>query len=58
MTIEEYGINPKYCVFLPGYTWQCGRRYIDIRLQTLQDKGLILTLEKNFRGGRISVMGD
>ena len=43
---------------MPGYTWQCGLKYTGINLQTLQDKDLILTLEKNIRGGISSVMGD
>ena len=45
ISIEEFGINPLYCVSLPGYTWQCGMKCTDIKLQTLQDKDLILTLE-------------
>ena len=24
ISVNEYGINPLYCVSLPGYTWQCG----------------------------------
>ena len=43
---------------LPGYTWQCGMKYTDINLQTLQDKDMILFLENNIRGGISSVMGD
>ena len=43
---------------LPGYTWQCGMKYTDINLQTLQDKEMILLLENNIRGGISSVMGD
>ena len=43
---------------LPGYTWQCGLKYTDVKLQTLQDKDMILFLEKNIRGGVSSVMGD
>ena len=58
ISIEEYGINPLYCVSLPGYTWQCGMKYTDIKLQTLQDKDMILLLENNVRGGISSVMGD
>ena len=58
ISIEEYGINPLYCVSLPGYTWQCGMKYTDIKLQTLQDKDMILLLENNIRGGISSVMGD
>ena len=58
VSFEEYGINPLYCVSLPGYTYQCALKYTDIRLQTLQDKDLILLIENNIRGGISSVMGD
>ena len=58
ISIEEYGINPLYCVSLPGYTWQCGLKYTGINLITLQDKDMILLLENNIRGGISSVMGD
>ena len=43
---------------LPGYTWQCGLKHTDIKLQTLQDKDMILLLENEIRGGISSVMGD
>ena len=42
VSFEEYGINPLYCVSLSGYTYQCALNYTDIKLQTLQDKDLIL----------------
>ena len=58
VSINEFDINPLYCVSLPGYTWECGLKYTGIILQTLQDKDLILTLENNIRGGISSVMGD
>ena len=58
VSINEFDINPPFCVSLPGYTWQCGLKYTGINLQTLQDKDLILTLENNIRGGISSVMGD
>ena len=58
ISIEEYGINPLYCVSLPDYTWQCGLKYTGINLQTLKDKDMILLLENNIRGGISSVMGD
>ena len=58
ISVEEYGINPLYCVSLPGYTGQCGMKYTNINLQTLQDKDMILLLENNIRGGISSVMGD
>ena len=58
VSVNEYGINPLYCVSLLGYTWQCGLKYTGINMQTLQDKDTILTLENNSRGGISSVMGD
>ena len=60
ISIEEDGINPLYCVSLPGYTWQFEMKYADIELKTLQYKDLILTLENNnnSRGGISSVMGN
>ena len=58
ISVEEFGINPLYCVSLPGYTWQCGMKYTNINLQTLQDKDMILLLENNIRGGISSIMGD
>ena len=58
VSTEEYKINPLYCVSLPIYTYQCALKYTDIKLQTLQDKDLILLIESNIRGGISSVMGD
>ena len=58
VSFEEFGIYPLYCVILPGYTYQCALKYTDIKLQTLQDKDLILLIENNIRGGISSVMGD
>ena len=58
VSVNEFGINPLYCVSLSGYTWQCGLKYTGINLQTLQDKDMILLLENNIRGGISSVMGD
>ena len=58
VSVNEFDINPLYCVSLPGYTWQCGLKYTGINLQILHDKDLILLLENNIRGGISSVMGD
>ena len=55
---NEIGISPLYFVSLPGYTWACGLKYTNIRLQTLQDKEMILLLENGIRGGISGVMGD
>ena len=58
VSTEEYENNPLYCVNLPGYTYQCALKYTNIKLQTLQDKDLILLIENNIRGGISSVMGN
>ena len=58
VSINEFKINPLNCVSLPGYTWQCGLKYTEKNLQTLQDKDLILKLENNIHGGISSVMED
>ena len=58
VSVNEFGINPLYCVSLPGYTWQRGLKYTGINLQTLQDKDMIFLLKNNIRGGISSVMGD
>ena len=42
---------------LPVYVWQCGTKYTDIKLQTLQDKDMRFLLENDIRGGISSVMG-
>ena len=58
ISVNEFGINPLYCVTLPGYTWQCGLKYTGINLQNQQDKDMILLIENNIRGGISSVKGD
>ena len=55
---EEFSVNPLYCISLPGFTWQGSLKYTDIKLQTLQDKDLILILESNIRGGNSAVSSD
>ena len=58
VSVNEFGTNLLCCVSLPGCTWQWGLRYTGIKLQTLQDKDMILLLENNIRGGFSSFMGD
>ena len=55
---KDHDINPFYCESLPGYTYQCALNYTDIKLQTLQDKDMILLIENNIRRGISSVMGN
>ena len=57
-SVNEFGINPLYCVSLPGYTWQCGLKYTGLNLQILQYKDMILLIKNIIRGGISSVMGD
>ena len=58
VSTKEYGINPLYCASLPSKKYQCALKYTDIKLKTLQDKDLILLIEKNLRGGTSSVLRD
>ena len=58
VSVNEFDTSPIYCVSLPGYTWQCGLKYTERNLETLQDKDMILLLENNIRGGISSVMGE
>ena len=58
VSFEEYGINPLYCVSLPSYTYQCALKNTNMKLQTLQDKDMVLLKENNIRVGISSVMGD
>ena len=52
-TIEDFDINPVYRASLPHYFFKCGMQFIDIKLQTLQDKELTI----NIRGGINSIIG-
>ena len=58
VSVIEYGINPLWCVSVPGYTWQCSLKYTGINLETLQDNDMILLSENKIRGGISAVMGD
>ena len=58
VSINEFDINPLYCVSLRGYSWQCGLKQTEIILKTLQDKDMILLIENNISGGIGSIMGN
>ena len=58
MSQYRFGISPLYFVSLPSYTWECGLKYTNIKLQTLQDEDMISLLENGIRGGISGVMGD
>ena len=40
------------------YTWQCGLKKTEIKLQSFQFQGLFLPIESNIGGSVPSVMGD
>ena len=56
--IKEINNNPLYCVILTGFTFLCGLKYTAKKLQTLQDKELILLKENNIREAISPRMGD
>ena len=58
ISTEENRINPLYDVSLLGYTWQCGVKYTDIKLQKLQDVDMTLPLENIINRSISSIMGD
>ena len=58
VSINEFGINPLFCLDLPDFTWEYGLKDTGKNLQTLQDKDSILTKKNIIRGGISSVMGD
>ena len=58
VSVNEFGINPLYCVSLPVYTWQFGLKCTGINLRTLQNKDMISLIEKIIPGGISSAMGD
>ena len=49
VSIEDFDINPLYCVSSSGYTYQCGLKYTNIKLKTLSDEDIILLLENNVK---------
>ena len=57
VSINDFDVNPLYCVSLKCYIWQCGLKYTDIKLQLLQDKDKIRLLENDIKGGISSAMG-
>ena len=52
MSFKEFDINPLYCVSLPGKTWQCGLKFTDNKIQTVQNEDMILLIENKIRGGK------
>ena len=46
---DVFEINPLYFVSLPGYTWACGLKYTNIKLQTLQDEDMIFIIGKWYK---------
>ena len=57
LSTKEFGINPLYCVSLPGYTWNCGLSFLEQTLDYIKDIDMLLLIENNIRGGISGVMG-
>jgi hypothetical protein len=55
---KAYGLCPTNFVSLPGYTWQCGLKTTNIKLEVIKDIDKILLIESGIRGGVSQVMGD
>ena len=58
ISIEQHEKNPVYFVTLPSFSWQCGLKYIGIKLQNLENQDPFLLIEINIRGGISGVMDD
>ena len=55
---NEFRVNPLYFFSLTEYTWNCGLKHTNRKIETLQDKDMVVINENNFHGGIGSVMGD
>ena len=51
VSTKKNGVNPFFCVGLPGCTYQCALKFTDITLQTFQGKDLIPLIQNNIREG-------
>ena len=40
--INDFGINPIYCVSIPGYTSECDLKHTNVQFQIFRDKDMIL----------------
>ena len=58
VSFDECDVNPLYCVSLRRYTWLCGLEPANTKLQIIQDKELIFSLENFILVEISSVMGD
>ena len=47
-----------FCESVPSYIYQRALKYINVNVQTLQYKDMILLIENIIRGGISSVLGD
>ena len=55
---KEFSFNPLYCISLNGYAWEAGLKHTNSKIQTRQDKEMILLLENIIRGSISSVISD
>jgi hypothetical protein len=55
--MNNYMIDACHCYSVPGLTWQAGLKFINIKLDLLDNVDDILFFEKCLRGGISGVMG-
>ena len=57
LSVNEFDLTFGFCVSLRCFTWLCGLKQIHIKLQTLQDKEVFLSSERNIRRRVASAQG-
>jgi hypothetical protein len=57
LIMNNYMIDPCHCYSVPGFTWQAGLKFTNIKLDLLDNIDDILFFEKCIRGGISGVMG-
>ena len=56
-SIEIYGLDPLYCISLPGYNCECNLFESKREVKYIRDKGLYLLIGRRLRGGLSGVRG-
>ena len=51
VSTKEFGGNSLQCVSICSYTLPCWLKYTEFKLESLQDKDMILLIENKIRGG-------
>lgn len=48
---STYGLDPSHYYTMPGYTFNCGPKYMKCKLETIEDVDMLLFVESGIRGG-------